>query len=171
YAGKYASAIALANGADFLRPSLEAAVGPNVMLWLLACAGALLMWWEPRLAANHRFLIVAFSLCSLTALSLGFYFRRHYVILFLPSLALLAGIAVSRGLQLLKHPQSIQSFFAVLILGLVLVAFLASVVGNGAVWFRLSPAEAARDIYGRTLFSETINAADYIRSRTAKDAR
>jgi 4-amino-4-deoxy-L-arabinose transferase-like glycosyltransferase len=49
YAGKYASAVSLVNGADMLRSGLHVVVGPNILFWMLPWVGALVMWWEQRL--------------------------------------------------------------------------------------------------------------------------
>ncbi len=53
YAGQYASAIPLVRGPDVLRAMLNAVVGPNLGLWVLPWVGALVMWWEARLAAGN----------------------------------------------------------------------------------------------------------------------
>ena len=53
YAGKYASAISAMYSGDMLRSGLRAVVGPNLGLWLLPWAGALVMWWEDRLEGGN----------------------------------------------------------------------------------------------------------------------
>ena len=54
YAGKYASAVSLVNGADMLRSGLHAVIGPNLLFWLLPWVGALVMWWEERLEEGRQ---------------------------------------------------------------------------------------------------------------------
>ncbi len=169
YATKYASAEKLVNGPEVLRAALRAVVGPNLVLWILPWAGALLMWWEKRLDLNHRFFFGALTLCSLASVSMGFYFRGHYFILLLPALALLTGVAVSRALHLLKHDTTIELFLAIPVLGLFAIGVGAAIIGHGAIWFAMSPAEAMRETYAATLFSEAVRAADYLKAHTSKD--
>jgi general stress protein CsbA len=195
YASQYASAIPLVRGADLLRGTLNAVVGPNLLLWVLPWVGALVMWWEARLDAgtpksearrpksesnitHHasritypRFFLTALLFCSVASASIGLYFRAHYFILVLPVLALLTGVAVSRGLYLLKHDQTIELFLALPILGLFGIAVCAALIGHGAVWFALSPEQAMRSAYGTTLFAEAARVADYLKAHTAKDDR
>jgi hypothetical protein len=110
-------------------------------------------------------------LCSFASASVGLYFREHYFILVLPVLALLTGVAVSRGLYLLKHDQTIELFLAVPILGLFVIAVCAALIGHGAIWLALSPEQAIRSTYGSTLFSETVRVADYLKAHAAPVAR
>src|ERR1039458_483777 len=185
YAAQYASAIPIVRGPDVLRATLNAVVGPNLILWVLPWVGALVMWWESRLdgdsltskvqslksdvqsprsnvegeeaGARHssianrqsqipypRFFLTVLLFCSFASASVGLYFREHYFILVLPGLVLLSGAAVSRGLYLLKHDQTIELFLAVPILGLFVIAVCAALIGHGAIWLALSPDQAIR---------------------------
>ena len=121
--------------------------------------------------AHARFFVITFLLCSLASVSVGFYFREHYFIQLLPALALLTGIAVSRGLHLLRHDTTIELFLALAILGLYAIAVGAALIGNGPVWLGMTPAEAMRTVCGTTLFAEAARAADYIRKNSPPDAR
>jgi general stress protein CsbA len=118
-----------------------------------------------------RFFVTTFLLCSLASASVGLYFRAHYFILLVPALSLLTGIAVSRGLHLLRHDTTIELFLALAILGLYAIALGATLIGNGSVWLGMSPPDAIRSVYGSTLFSETARAADYIKDHSPPDAR
>lgn len=191
YASKYASAIPLVNGPEALRVALKVVVGPNLPLWLLPWAGALLIWWDERLSPERssrrsgqasalnlpstlphpRFFLVAFLFCSVGSVSLGFYFREHYFITLLPALALLSGVAVSRALHLLRHDRSIELFLALPVVVLAVIAAFAPLIGHGALWFGLSPAEAMRSACGTTLFSQAASAANTIKSAAPRDAR
>ncbi len=170
YAGKYATVVPPRYGPDVLRRALDVVVGPNLALWLLPWAGALMMWWEERLTVERRFVFAAFLLCSAASVSVGFHFRNHYFITLIPALALLTGVAVSRALHLLKHDRTIELFLAIPILGAFFVGCVASVIGNGAVWFA-SPADAEWGVYASTLFDQAATAADYIRTHSGKAAR
>jgi hypothetical protein len=172
YARQYASSVPLARVPDVLRLMLKIVVGPNLVLWLLPCIGALLMWWDNRLNSRHRFFMAALTLCSLASVSVGFYFREHYFILLLPAMALLIGIAVSRATHVLWHNRTIELFWGVPILGLSFIALAAALIGNGPVWFSQAPAQIVHESYGTTLFSDAATeAASYINAHTSKDSR
>src|ERR1019366_8210588 len=212
YAAQYASAIPIVRGPDVLRATLNAVVGPNLILWVLPWVGALVMWWESRLdgdsltskvqslksdvqsprsnveeeeaGARHssianrqsqipcpRFFLTVLLFCSFASASMGLYFREHYFILVLPVLALLTGVAVSRGLYLLRHDQTIELFLALPILALFGIAVCSALIGHGAIWLALSPEQAIRSTYGSTLFSETVRVADYLKAHAAPVAR
>ncbi|HVM48212.1 MAG TPA: glycosyltransferase family 39 protein [Candidatus Acidoferrum sp.] len=147
----------------------------------ITMAGAAIQPEEPELkpaartrrsaVAFPRFFVTLLFLCSLASVSVGFYFRAHYFILLLPVLSLLIGLAVSRGLHLLRHDTTIELFLALAILGLFAIGIGAAVLGNGSVWFGMSPAEATRSIYGATLFADTARAAEYIKANSPPEAR
>jgi hypothetical protein len=118
-----------------------------------------------------RFFLMALLCCSVASASVGLYFREHYFILVLPVLALLTGVAVSRGLFLLRHDQTIELFLALPILGLFGIGVCSALIGHGAVWLTLPVDQSMRSIFGTTLFADTARAADYLKAHTAKDER
>ena len=120
---------------------------------------------------HARFFLTLLLFCSVASASGGLYFRAHYFILVLPVLALLTGVAVSRGLYLLRHDRTIELFLAVPILGLFGIAICSALIGHGAVWLTLPVDQSMRSIFGSTLFAETARVADYLKAHTAKDDR
>lgn len=171
YGSKYASGLPLVKASDVTSATLRAVVGPNIVFWLLPWVGALIMWWDERLDANRRFLITTLFLFSLASISVGFYFRQHYFILMLPVLAVLIGVAVSRSVLLLRGDQSVELFLALGVMMVAVIATGAVLIGNGAVWFTLTPKKAVEDIYGSTVFGDTRDAAELIRANTPPGAR
>ena len=171
YGSKYASGIPLVKASDVTSATLRAVVGPNLVFWLLPWVGALMMWWDERLDANRRFLLTALFLFSVASISVGFYFRQHYFILMLPALALLIAVAVSRSILLLRGDQSVELFLALGIVVVAVVAMGAVLIGNGAVWFTLSPKKAVEQIYVSSIFGDTRDAAEFIRANTKPEAR
>ena len=171
YGSKYASGLPLVKASDVTSATLRAVVGPNIVFWLLPWVGALMMWWDERLDANRRFLITALFLFSLASISVGFYFRQHYFILMLPVLAVLIGVAVSRSVLLLRGDQSVELFLALGVMMVAVIATGAVLIGNGAVWFTITPKKAVEDIYGSTVFGDTRDAAELIRANTPPGAR
>jgi hypothetical protein len=120
---------------------------------------------------HPRFFLTLFLFCSFASASVGLYFRAHYFILVLPVLALLTGVAVSRGLYLLKHDQTIELFLAIPILGLFGIGICSALIGHGSVWLTLPVDQSMRSIYGTTLFAETARVADYLQAHTTKADR
>ncbi|HNR71606.1 MAG TPA: hypothetical protein PLV05_04055 [Verrucomicrobiota bacterium] len=121
--------------------------------------------------AHPRSFLMLWLFCSAASASVGFYFREHYFILVLPALAWLSGVAVSRGLYLLKHDRTIELFLAIPMLGLFALGLGAALIGHGAVWFTLPVDQAMRSIFGSTLFAETARVADYLKTHAPSDAR
>jgi hypothetical protein len=63
----------------------------------------------------------------------------------LPVLALLIAVAVSRSIKLLRGDQSIELFLALVVLAVSGVAIGAVLIGNGSIWFALSPRRAVEE--------------------------
>jgi hypothetical protein len=171
YATKYVSAVPVVSAADVFRGAVRSGAGPGLLFWILPALAGVFMWWEKRLDWNRRFFILAFFFASMASIIPGFYFREHYFITLLPVLSLLIGVAVSRGLHLLRHDLTIELFLALPILGLFLVAMGAVPVENGSLWLAMSPVEAGRSIYGTTLFNQAVKVADYLKVHSGADAR
>jgi hypothetical protein len=169
YAHKYISAVPLANGSEMFRESLHVVGSPNLLFWLLSGLGAILLWSDRRLR-RHRFFLPGLFVFSCVSISIGLYFREHYFILLLPALALLAGVAVSRGVHLLRHSQTIERLVAVPAIGLFLLGLCSSLLLHGDIWFGNSPVKACQRIYGDTLFPAMVGISDYLRTNSAPDA-
>src|SRR6185369_2687035 len=167
YASKYVSTMPLANAPELLRRALRAGVGPGLLFWLVPALGAILMWWDARLRLADRFFLTALTFCSFASVSIGLYFREHYFIMLLPALSLMAGVAVSRAVYLLRHDPTIELFLAVPILGLFVIALGSAILDQGFVWFTMTPLQASRDTYRTTLFAETPKAAAYLAAHTS----
>ena len=121
--------------------------------------------------SHPRFFLMLWLFCSFASASVGFYFREHYFILVLPALAWLSGVAVDRGLYLLKHDKTIELFLAIPMLGLFVVAVCATLIGHGPVWLALPVDQSMRSIFGTTLFAEAARVADYLKAHTPSGAR
>lgn len=179
YAGTYAAAVPLVDVPKLLRSTVPAMIGPNLLLWILPWIGLIGMWWDPRLR-RQGFFVFALLLCSIASVSVGFYYREHYFILLLPVLALLIGAALSRALELLHGEALVELFFGFPIPGRFLawpvviffgLALAVSLIGHIPFWFGLSPDKAMEQIYGTSLWSESLAAGEYIKANSAPNAR
>ncbi len=167
YAPQYASVTSISTACARLWLVLPWIVSTSVLLWLLAASGLVLMWLDERLRPARVWLL---GFCAASALTVfpGFYFRVHYFLLTLPAVALLAGCALSAITRLLEKKTGSSPKNPLL---LVYAIFLAATVFiNWNVWLVLSPAQAAREVYGRDPLSEAQNVAVYIRDHSAPNA-
>ena len=171
YAGKYASALPIADGPSLLRNALRTVIGPNVLFWILPWVGATVLWWDWRLKAQNRFLLCALLVCSLASASVGLYFRGHYFIPVLPVLGLLIGVAVSRAVWLLRHDRTLELMLAFPVLLLFIAGIVVPLSGHGALWFAASAQEAVRRVYSTSLLTDAALVADHLRTNTPPDAR
>ncbi len=165
YAREYAAELSLSDAWDSLSDALPPLVEPNAGLWLIAGAGAVLIWLrkDRELVAWP---LTVFLVFSALAVCPGFYFRAHYFVLLLPAVALLAGGAIDEGLRRVRGP-----YAPGIVGGVLAVALVFSVYQQRRFWFEFSPLNASRDEYGMSPFPEAIEVAKYIRAHTAPSQR
>lgn len=109
-------------------------------------------------------LVLALLLFSSCALCPGFHFRPHYFVLVLPAVALLIGIGIDRLSDLdITGRVSGARFLPLFLLG---VGLGLPLFQERQVFFRASPLEACRIIYGANPFPESIRIAEYLRDHT-----
>jgi hypothetical protein len=168
YARQYASIVPIAESPRFFRVGVGHVIAANYSLWLIAAGGLVLIWFDERLQKNRGWLL-SFSLASALSVCPGFYFRKHYFLLLLPALALLAGCAVS-GLRRLwnerSHPSQLGDW-PVWGYGLMVAA---TMLVNRDIWFVQTPTQVSRTTYGADPFPEAQLAASYIRANSSPEA-
>ncbi len=134
--------------------------------WLAALGGiGLAAVWIDRISRERAAFITAFLLFGFLATAPGLYFRAHYFVLVMPAVSLLIGVAVTWTSRLLS-----QLRFAALlqVLPLVLLAAAAAqtIAVSGELFFKSTPTEASRIVYGGSPFPESIVIARYIKEHT-----
>ncbi len=153
--------------ADTLRNFLMyfvAAMWECFLFWVVAVFGACLLWRHPRTRARAPFLLGLLCFSFLGVLP-GLLFRVHYFILMLPAVSFLCGAAVfvvrRRSWRQSPVAAGIKSA------GLVLVPLGVALFGQEYIYFRATPVEACRLIYGsENPFVECIDVARYIGEHT-----
>jgi dolichyl-phosphate-mannose-protein mannosyltransferase len=163
YAMRYGSQVSAGEGLQMFTGHFFGAMGTAWPLWMLGLAGAILLILDRKLRSNTAFL-VTFAVCSALAVCPGLYFRPHYFILFLPTVALLSGAAVASAFNMLRtKPGSFR---------LAVLAIFAACLGwplwlERDFFFELPLAEANRMVNGTNPFPESIKIAEFIRAQSS----
>jgi hypothetical protein len=125
--------------------------------------------WSRRAAWPAAIFTTGLLLCSVMAVVPGFHFRSHYFVLLMPVLALLVGTLVERAVQVLGGWR-FKALRAVPICAFAFF-FAQAVARERKLFFRDSPLEACRSLYGFQPFPESMTVAEYIRAHSPPDAR
>ena len=164
YARQYVSVIPLKLGAKIFFQSIKAMIIPNYMLWILAALGLALVWIDAK-SRRHGVFATGFFIFGFLTICPGFYFRPHYYVTWMPALALLIGVAVSAGRNLLQSSPSFQSLAHAPAV-VFLIALLVALNAQAEFLFSAPVSTASRMMYGDSPWSETQEIAKYIRERT-----
>ena len=122
YASQYVSSVPFYIGMQKLELELRVIVGSSIFIWIIATIGLMSPLWNKKSRENFVFSTLFFVFSFLAVFS-GFYFRPHYFILFLPAVALLAGIGASSLYELLNRYKAIPGAKIVSVLLVLLVLF------------------------------------------------
>ena len=169
YAHEYGTSIDMKVGFYLFRKTFPQVVRPVLWVWGIACVGLTAVLWNREVRAHAQFL-AGFLLFSFLAVCPGLYFRRHYFILMLPAMALLAGVAVSsaeRSLVACRRTRALSIAPVLVFLG----AFAYSIFAQRQYLFEMDPWEACRATYGFNPFPEAVEVGEYIKRHTSEGAR
>ena len=166
YAREYASQVPLSGALANLMVMAPMAIGPWGWIWTSAGAGLTAIFWNDKARSKWLFL-AGFTLFSFLTICPGFIFRNHYFVTMLPAVAMLSGIGASAAVQLLSAGTG-RSFLRVTPVLLVAAALIFPTLGLGTFFFRASPLEACRTMYGLNPFPESLEIARYIRDHSAE---
>jgi hypothetical protein len=168
YAEKYASIVPVDQAPRIFWQNFSWVTHNDYLLWLVAAAGLVLIWFDERLQKNRAWLL-GFSVASALSVCPDFYFRKHYFLLALPALALLAGGAVSTTSFLWnkKNYASQAGNWPVWVCAWM-VAF--TFWTNRQIWFVQTPTQISRATYGADPFPEAQPVAGYLSANSLPDA-
>jgi hypothetical protein len=169
YAAQYGTTLSLSEGLKNVRSMVPAVVLPNVGIWLLGIFGIVRLYRDEALA-QRRFFLLSFLVCSAVAVCPGMYFRRHYFILLLPAISLLAGLGVASAVDYLQKTSKAD------IRQWTPVFFFLAICAFGLYYqrdylFISDPRAAARMTYGTNPFPEALDIANYISSHSNPEDR
>lgn len=169
YAREYVSAYPFAKGINFFKLHLTDILNSSILIWTLAFIGLSAFVWDKKVKSQALF-ILSFFIFSFLSVWPGFFFRRHYFILLLPAVALLAGIGVTSLLSLFPEKKSTGMKSAAVIL-LVITPLFFTVYKQKKFFFQMSPKAVSRSTYGFNPFPESLEIAKYIKEQTTEDDR
>ena len=168
YAHEYASVIGITEGLHLFRLTTAQVIRPALWIWAIAAVGLTAPLWN-RQARAHQFFSLTFFIFSCLAICPGLYFRRHYFILLLPAIALLAGVAVSSARRkLLTGGRKAWAFAPVLIF---VLALADAIFVQREYLFEADPLAACRALYGNNPFPEAVEVGEYLKSHAPPGAR
>jgi hypothetical protein len=164
YGWTYSSILTLSQGRQLLYSQFAVAARSGIWLWGLATVGVVILPLHTR-RVQDRYFALAFLTFSFLAVCPGLYFRRHYWILLLPAIAMFAGIALGWIAQVTCHLTSRRLGLA-LPVGLFVAACAALIHSHSDFFFRLTPAEAGKALYGGNPFAEAPEIGKYLQEHT-----
>lgn len=169
YAGAYVSEIPLASAPERFASATGEIVRSMPALWGAAGVGLALLLtgrW-PGMRPLPLFLFAAFSLAAIVP---GYYFRPHYYVLPLPAAAILAGGALSGFRRLLARRLSGRAA-GTIALAVGLLCAGASIAAQRDFFFRLTPDQVCRRVFGMNPFVESPEIARFIEAHTKPEDR
>ena len=167
YASQYVSEIPLSAAMQNLKVMAPKAIAP--WFWTIAGVGITAIFWNEKAKLNWLFLL-GFALFSFLTVCPGFFFREHYFITLLPAVALLSGVATTASIQWLAH-RKIAPIIQIIPVFIIIAILLSPVFKWGDFFFKITPVEACRLMYGLNPFPESIEIAQYIKTHTSNDDR
>ena len=176
YAHAYAAVVPLSYAPQFFWHTFTWIITRQTMLWIFAGSGLVLLWMDPRWR-NSRGWMAGFCAASALAVCPDFYFRKHYFLIALPAVALLAGAAISGSCKLWseRKPASRSTEWP---LWMFAVAVVLAIYSCRDIWFVDSQIEIVRGandkehgLYGADPLPESEMAARFIADNSTPDAR
>ena len=174
YAREYATGVPLAYAPQLFWHSFPKVISIGGLLWLAALAGLFFVWLDARWK-NSRGWLLGFCIASALAVCPDFYFRKHYFLIALPALALLAGATVSGLRQRVKNKLSAPGDWPSWAYALAVTVTIFTCTD---VWFRLPFSQIIRGtsatdhgLYGADPLPEAEIVAKFIRENSAPSAR
>jgi len=169
YGWQYASVVPLDQAPGLFWEGVRLVTVRCSLIWLIAGAGLVWLWFDERLRPSRRWFL-GFCLASVLAVCPDFYFRKHYFLITLPAVALLAGCAVSTASRRWAQ-KNWASWLSGWPVWVWVAAIAFTIAANRDIWFRMTPARATLVIYGDDPFGQAAIMAKYIQLNSPPEAR
>ncbi len=161
YALEYVSLTSPGEGFENFKYNFAPILESNFLILELSLIGLVSLLWKMDSKEECLFFL-GFFLCSFLAITPGLYFRPHYFLLWMPSVALLAGAGFHSLLVFFKHKALI--FAAILTLALGFPLWIQK-----DTFFSMPVFEVTRSTYGLNPFPESNEIAKYIANHSKED--
>jgi hypothetical protein len=166
YGAQYGSIVTLEQGIEMFKHTFMHIFSQSYLFWILAVAGLFLLVINNR-RKHGKLEIILFSAASFMAILPGFYFRKHYFIMLLPSVSIL----VVEGLFYLTNKIKIKNYsYNILIMAFIAI-ILWTLLSNSSYYLSDSSELVVQKTYGMNPFNESIPISEFIASRTDPDDR
>lgn len=166
YAKTYAAKIPLSMAWPLFKNSALPVFQSGFTIWIFAGLGSIGLFLDKRIRQRLLF-ISMFIVFSFLSICPGFYFRKHYFILFLPAAALLSGI----GVKTMANMLSFSTFRGIkygLPIFIAVACLTISVYQQRTFLFKMTPFQASRSAFGINPFPEALEISRFIQSHSNK---
>ncbi len=159
YLSEYGSALSLSSGFDNLTFGIGKVTKSNLLLWILAIPGLLLLFISDT---NNRkkWLLILFVFFSLMNVIPGLYFRQHYFIVLLPAIGVLYVYCFEYIREKFRKSAKNIDFVAFLLTGFIL---FGGIIAQKDYYFETDENKISKDVYSANPFVEIIPIAEYIK--------
>lgn len=164
YASKYTGNVTFLKGMESFITVFTPMWEEFGFFWVLFFAGIILAGFS-KLSAKQKLIAWFFALFAFLSICPGLHFRRHYFISILPSVGLLAGIAVYYFQTLLSRFMKVN-YAALLPFLLLIIAGVSVLTSRKEYYFSKDPAEVSRNVYGLNPFIESVEIAKYLEANS-----
>ncbi len=167
YAREYASIKTNDEIFKNLMSSLRTVTDGMLLFWLAGAIGLIVLFFVKAIRP-YRWLIILFALLTFACVVPGYYFRRHYYIVFLPALTLLIGIGLiffHEQLKKLRMPW--LQLLPILGFGFI---FFHTLYMKRDYFFNVPPLDLCKMIYAtENPFVESMALGEFIKSHTTPE--
>jgi hypothetical protein len=168
YGATYEKELKFSEGWKFFRAMIPRFARP-LNIFLPAGLGLTALFWNRR-GREHKALILSLALFSFLAVCPGFYFRAHYFLVLLPTVALLAGLGVSAAYEYLRG-RNISRAMSIIPIAFFVLSYLSALRGQRKYLFKMNPLHVHREMYAGDGFPEAMAVGDYIRDHSSSQDR
>jgi len=164
YAREYVGIRSVSDVVSNLKKSVAVITQGVELFWIFGAIGLVALTFS-KTVRPYRWLILLFVICSLACVVPGYYFRKHYYILFLPALGLLIGITFEFAKELIRKWK--WTWLSPLPLLSFVILFFFSVNQYKNYLFVVSPEKLCSAIYAKANpFTESAEIARYLEEHT-----
>lgn len=166
YLYKYGSVLGISDAPNVFSIQFKFVRDGFELIWMFALLGLILLF-IPKKSDAPKYQLLALFIFSVLAVSMGFYFRRHYFIQLLPIISLLSAFTIERIIQLFSTFNK-KNFGIGFGFGLF-IAILVFGIRHQSDLLTLKSQDLVNTIYGGNPFIESEAIGKHIKSITEKE--